>query len=58
MVLVSPAVHSSRVVQGTLALLALLVLGSFISFKLFMALWPARWTVLATVLLAEWCFYM
>jgi len=55
---VSPVVQRSRVLQGSLVLLLLLVAGPFLCFKLFMALWPARWAILCGWLAAEWCFYM
>lgn len=57
MALVSPVVPRARVLQGTLVLLLALVLGPILSWKLCIMLWPARWTILATVAFAELCFY-
>jgi hypothetical protein len=47
----------SRVLQGSLVLLGVLVQGPFVSWKLLLLLWPARWTLLATWVAAEACFY-
>lgn len=58
MVLVSSgAVPPSRVLQGSLVLVVLLLLGPFLTWKVFMLLWPARWMLLATLALVETCFY-
>jgi hypothetical protein len=57
MALVSPTVPPIRVLQGTLVLAVLLLLGPIVSWKVFWMLWPARWTILATVAFTEACFY-
>jgi hypothetical protein len=45
------------VLQGSLVLVLLLLLGPFIAWKAFTMLWPARWMLLATLALVEACFY-
>lgn len=50
-----PARH--KVQQGSLVLLGALLLGPIVSWKLLLLLWPARWTLLATWVAAEACFY-